>query len=67
MLGNQVTTIGPRAFKDCSALHRITIPASVTEIAEDAFEGCTNLTVVCEQDSAAWFFALEQGYTVFIR
>ena len=34
------TTIGQRAFADCDHLIYIRIPASVTDIAEDAFDGC---------------------------
>ena len=33
-------TIGSRAFADCDELLHVSIPTSVTEIAEDAFEGC---------------------------
>ena len=33
-----------RAFADCD-LRQITIPASVTQIAPDAFEGCQNLVI----------------------
>ncbi len=38
-----LATIGPSAFKGCSQLTDITIPASVTNIRESAFEGCTSL------------------------
>ena len=39
--------IGPRAFADCVNLVYIRIPASMTEIAEDAFEGCPNVLIDC--------------------
>ena len=41
-----VTTIGGRAFYDCSGLTSVTIPNSVTTIGSSAFEGCTGLTSV---------------------
>ncbi len=34
------TSIGERAFADCSQLYYIHIPAGVTDIADNAFEGC---------------------------
>jgi hypothetical protein len=38
-----LASIGPSAFKGCSYLTDITIPASVTNIRASAFEGCTSL------------------------
>ena len=38
-----VTSIGDRAFADCSALTSVTIPNSVTSIASNAFLGCEAL------------------------
>ncbi len=40
-----VTSIGAGAFKNCKALTSISIPASVTYIAPDAFVGCDNLAL----------------------
>lgn len=41
-----VTTIGKAAFKNCSDVKSVEIPASVTEICETAFQGCSELTEV---------------------
>ena len=41
-----VTTIGTRAFYDCTSLTSVTIPDSVTSIGNSAFAGCTSLTSV---------------------
>ena len=36
-------SIGSGAFRDCKKLIYVKIPASVEEIADDAFEGCGNI------------------------
>ena len=46
IIGDDVTTIGEDAFRDCSALTSVTIPNSVTTIGKSAFEGCRTLTSV---------------------
>ena len=43
---HDVTSIGGQAFRDCTALTRVMIPASVTEIGDWAFSGCGDLTGV---------------------
>lgn len=42
----RVTSIGERAFQNCSSLTAITIPNSVTNIGNYAFSGCSGLTSV---------------------
>ena len=39
------TTIGAKAFASCESLIYVRIPASVEDIAEDAFEGCELLVI----------------------
>ena len=46
IIPNSVTSIGIRAFSDCSGLTSITIPNSVTSIGIQAFLGCSGLTSV---------------------
>ena len=43
ILPDGCTAIGPRAFADCANLIYVRIPASVTDIAADAFEGCDSV------------------------
>ena len=42
---DNVTAIGKRAFADCDNLREITNPATVTEIDDQAFEGCHDVKV----------------------
>ena len=46
-----VTSIGYRAFHECTSLTSITIPDGVISIGESAFEGCSSLTSVTIPDS----------------
>lgn len=43
-LGNNVTTIGKKAFKACNKLTSVTNTSNLTYIGESAFENCTALT-----------------------
>ena len=45
-IGNTVTSIGYRAFAQCSSLTSITIGNSVTSIGEGAFSNCSGLTSI---------------------
>ena len=57
-----VLTIGARAFADCGSLLKIRIPKSVTQIADDAFEGCPlTLKIYGVNDSEAKRFAKRVG------
>ena len=46
ILGENVTSIGTWAFRDCSGLTSVTISNSVTSIGRYAFDGCSGLTSV---------------------
>ena len=54
-----VTSIGERAFEDCSAISSVTIPASVAAVGNDAFSFCSSLREVVISDGAA---PLSVGY-----
>lgn len=41
-----VTSIGDRAFRNCSSLTSVTIPNFVTRIGDEAFDGCSGLSSV---------------------
>ena len=46
IIPNSVTSIGEKAFWNCSSLTSIIIPNSVTSIGDYAFEDCTGLTSI---------------------
>ncbi len=45
-LDNGITSIGEKAFVDCTGLTSITIPHAITSIGDSAFYGCSGLTSV---------------------
>lgn len=51
---NNVTSIGERAFSDCSSLKNIEITDSVTSIGYGAFDGCSGLKGVYITDIEKW-------------
>ena len=64
VLPNGCTRIGAAAFKDCTQLRFVEIPASVTTIAATAFEGCSDdLIIVTVSGSEAERFANVHGIT----
>ncbi|MEE1003139.1 MAG: leucine-rich repeat domain-containing protein [Acutalibacteraceae bacterium] len=50
-LPDSVTSIGDRAFSNCTALKSVTIGNGVTSIGDRAFERCTSLTSITIPDS----------------
>ena len=69
-----VTEISSKAFANCPNLTRLEIlnASSKMTIADDALEGCKNVTVVCKyyssdnawSVSAAYYWATRNGYTI---
>lgn len=54
---NNCKIIGERAFANCPKLLSVLIPVSVFSIADSAFEGSRNVTIFCEAESVAEYFA----------
>lgn len=59
--------IGDYAFKDCTRLEQIRIPASVTEIGADIFSGCSSVFVYGTRGSAAEAYCTDNTNCVFIE
>ena len=51
VIENGVTTIGGRAFEDCTSLSSITIPEGITTIGDRAFDGCSSLISITIPES----------------
>lgn len=60
-LPNGLQTIGARAFAGCVNLVEVSIPVSVTSIANDAFAGSPGVTIRTTMGSAAYHFARLHG------
>ena len=64
LTGTGITSIGARAFADNDQLVLVSITDSVTQIAEDAFDGCSSLVILCSADSTAYEYAAARGLMV---
>ena len=63
-----VTSIGDRAFLNCSNLTEVTIPDSVTSIGEHAFAGCYNLrSVSIPSESVIYYGNTFEEWTTVTR
>lgn len=60
-LGENVSSIGARAFSYSTQLVYIYIPDSTTNIADDAFEGCSDFIIGCHANSYAQQYAIEHS------
>lgn len=62
-IGEDVETIGNRAFADCDELRYVYIPEKTSYIAPDAFEGTSGLTIIGKDGSYAEQYAQAYGYS----
>ena len=58
---NGFEKIGNVCFKNCTSLEKITIPYTVTEIGAYAFDGCSDFTIYCYENSYAHTYAVENN------
>lgn len=62
--GDNLQTIGDRAFADCASLKKVSLGSSVQSIADNAFENCTGVTFVCPEGSYVDSYARSHGFAV---
>ena len=55
VISDGVTSIGDKAFYECSSLQSVTIPDSITSIGENTFSYCSSLQSVYIEDLTKWF------------
>ncbi len=68
VLEDGIETLDWFAFKGCSALSSISIPASVTSIGYGAFDGASKaLTIECKKDSFAMKYAQSYGIKYVLK
>lgn len=67
VLPETTTSIGSKAFANCSNLKYIYIPSKTTSIADDAFLNVTGLTIYGKSGSYAQTFANRKGYTFQVQ
>lgn len=67
VIPNGTTTLGERAFADCPNLRIVCMPDSLTQIADDAFDGSWTVGFVCESDNTAASYAREHSIPCLIR
>lgn len=67
IIGSGVTRIESMAFAGCSSLGLVTVPACVTYIAPDAFDGCDGVSFICDANSYACLYAAEHGIVFYAR
>ena len=67
VLPEGVEVIGSRAFADSDALRLINLPASLTSIAEDAFENSGSVCLICAENSVGQRFAESSGLVYLFR
>lgn len=58
---SSVTSIEDEAFKNCLSMKQITLPSSVEDFGEEIFAGNDGLTIVCDENSAAYEYAQNNG------
>lgn len=61
VLPGSVSSIGAGAFAGSGGLLYVNLPDTLTDIAPDAFAGCSRLTLLCAPGSAGEAYAGEQG------
>lgn len=66
VLNNGIEKIGDFAFADCDSLYGIVIPASVTEISENAFAGSNMVVIITTENSYACQYAERKDLPVIV-
>ncbi len=63
VIADDTVAIAEGAFRGQTSLKKVFIPAATT-VADDAFAGCTNLTIYCAENSPAYAYATANSIPV---
>ena len=66
LISEELATIGDKAFYSCDSFNSVILYDAVENIGTDAFADCPKLTIWCNDNTAGYTYATENGITVEI-
>ena len=63
---DHVKEIKNETFANCTSMQYLYLSDEIEKIADDAFVGCSNLTLIVPEGSYAYSWAVEHGFTIIL-
>ncbi len=67
ILSENLTTLESFTFGDCKALKTAMIPGNITNIEANTFKNCNDLIIVCEDNSAAKTYSIDNSISYILN